>query len=188
MIAALHVRTRRFTDRIARFHKERRGVAALEFAILLPLMLALYLGGTELSTGVSVQRKVNLTASALADLASQFTTIQNADMTNILNAASDIIAPYAASNLAATVSELSIDANGNATVVWSDSVNGQARPVGQTVTIPPSLAVPNSYLILGEAVYTYNPTYAYAVTGTLSLNDQIFMGPRQSNSVTRIDS
>ncbi|HTP91324.1 MAG TPA: TadE/TadG family type IV pilus assembly protein [Xanthobacteraceae bacterium] len=188
MIAILHSFKRRFSDQIARFNAERRGVAALEFAILLPLMLTLYLGGSDLSTGVSTQRKVNLTASALADLASQFTNIHNADMTNILNAASDIIAPYPANYLAATVSELAIDANGNATVVWSDAINGPARPVGQTVTIPSTLATPNSYLILGEAAYNFNPTYSYALTGTMSLSDQIYMAPRQSNSVTRINS
>ena len=59
-----------------------------------PLMIALYLGGVEISQGVAADRKVRLTAGALANLAAQDTTISAADMTNILDASTAIIAPY----------------------------------------------------------------------------------------------
>jgi len=176
---------RRFCAPLTRFAAERRGLAAIEFAMLLPVMLTLYLGSYEATTGVATQRKVTLTARALADLASQFTIIHNSDMTNILNAASDIIAPYAANKLGVTVSELAVDGQGNATVAWSDTLNGTARAVGSVVNIPTTLAVPSSYLILGEASYAYNPTYGYVLTGTMTLSDQIYMSPRVSTSVTR---
>jgi Flp pilus assembly protein TadG len=176
---------RRLHRGLARFAKERRGLAAVEFALLLPMMMTLFLGSVEVTTGVAVQRKVTLTARALADLSSQFTTIADSDMTNILNASSDIIAPYASNKLASVVSELSINAQGQATVVWSDTLNGTARSVGSTVTIPTNLAVANTYLILGEAQYSYNPSYGYVVTGTLTLTDHIYMRPRQSSSIAR---
>jgi Flp pilus assembly protein TadG len=124
-----------------------------------------------------------LVAHAVADLSSQYTAIDNADMSNILNASSAIIAPYAAANLQATVSEISINSQGQATVVWSNTLNGTALAVGQAVTVPSGLAVPNTYLILGQAQYSYNPTYGYVLTNTLTLSDQIFLLPRQSISV-----
>ena len=170
---------------IARFLGERRGVSAVEFAILLPVMMTLYLGGVEASQGIAAQRKVDLTAHALADLATQYTDITNADMSNILAAGSAIIAPYSAANLQEVVSELSINAQGQASVVWSDTLGGTARSVGQIVSIPASLAVPNTYLILAEVQYNYNPTYGYVMTGTLSLDDQSTMLPRQSTSIAR---
>jgi Flp pilus assembly protein TadG len=173
---------------LALFVAERRGVAALEFAMLLPMMMTLFLGSVEVSTGVAIHRKVTLAARTIADLSSQFTAIDNADMTNILNASTDIVFPYAAANVVAVVSELAVDAQGNATVVWSDTLNGTARLVGSAVTVPANLAVPNSYLLLGETSYGYKPSYGYVVTGTMSLSDQIYMHPRQSNSVTRNNS
>jgi Flp pilus assembly protein TadG len=168
----------------ADFVADRRGVSALEFAVTLPLMLALYLGTAEVTQGISVKRKVTLTARAVADLSSQYTAITNADLTNIFNAGSAIIAPYTAANLAETVSEIAIDSNGNATVVWSSTSNGTALTVGQTVTLPSGLAMANSYLILGQASYSYNPTYGYVLTHTLTLSDQFYMRPRQSNSIS----
>jgi len=176
---------RRAARSFGRFAREARGLAALEFALLLPVMLTLFLGSYEVTNAVAIQRKVTLTARTLADLASQFTSIANSDMSNILNASSDIIAPYASANLQVVVSELSINAQGQASVVWSSTLNGTALAVGQVVTIPSSLAVPNTYLLLGQASYSYNPTYGYVVTGTLSLSDQMLLAPRQSNSVAR---
>ena len=55
--------------------------------MLLPLMVTLYLGGVEVSQAIAVDRKVTLVARTLADLVAQATSITNADMTNILNAA-----------------------------------------------------------------------------------------------------
>jgi Flp pilus assembly protein TadG len=175
----------RFANCIKQFSAEHSGVAAIEFAILSPMMLALFLGSVQLSTGVAVNRKATIAAHTVADLASQYTNITNADMTNILNAASDIVYPYSASNLQTVVSELAIDAQGNATVVWSDTLNGTARTVGSTVTIPSNLAAPNTNVLLGETTYNFTPSYGRAITGTMPLSDQIYLQPRQSNAITR---
>jgi Flp pilus assembly protein TadG len=171
--------------KLARFIDDRRGVSAVEFAILLPVMMTLYLGSVEGSQGIAAQRKVTLTAHALADLATQYTDITNADMSNVLAAGSAIIAPYSAANLQEVVSELSIDASGQATVVWSDTLGGTALTAGTVVSIPASLAVPNTFLIYAQVQYSYNPTYGYVMNSTMTLSDQSYMMPRQSTSIAR---
>ena len=40
-------------------------------------------------------------------------------------------------------------------------------------------------LIWGEATYDYKPTIGYVITGTLTLNDVIFMKPRLTNQITK---
>lgn len=171
-------------DRLVRFLRDRRAVAALEFAIILPLMLVLYLGCVEVTQGIAIKRKVTLTAHTVADLTSQQTAVSAAEMANIFNAAAAIMAPYPSANLQAVVAEVAIDGQGQATVVWSSaSQNGTALTAGQSVTVPSALAVPNTYLILGQAQYSYDPTYASALTNTVTLSDQIFVLPRQSASI-----
>ena len=172
----------------AGFIADCRGISAVEFAMLLPVILTLYLGTVEASQGIAADRKVELTAHALADLSSQYTDITNAEMTNILNAGSAIIAPYAAANLKEVVSEIAIDAQGKATVVWSDTLNGTALAVGTIVSVPASLATPNTYLVLAQVQYSYNPTYGYVMNSTLTLTDQSFMRPRESASIARTAS
>jgi Flp pilus assembly protein TadG len=174
--------------RLARLASDQRGVSAIEFALVLPLMLTLYFGSVEISQGIAADRKVTLTARTVADLVSQVSSINNSDMTNSLNAASAVMAPYAASNLQVTVTSVLVDANGTATVAWSDTMNGTARAAGSTVTLPAAFAVANTSVIWGEVQYSYKPAIGYVVSGTLTLKDQIYMRPRLSSSVTRTAS
>ena len=86
------------------------------------------------------------------------------------------------------MSSVTIDAQGKATIAWSDTLNGTARAKGSTVTLPAALAIPNSSLIWSEVQYTYKPVIGYVVTGTLTLKDQIYMRPRMSDTVARTTS
>lgn len=174
------------TRRLSEFAKDRRGVSAVEFAMLLPLMLTLYLGGVEVSQGISIDRKVTLTARTVADLVAQVATIDTAGVNSALGAATAIMAPYPDSKAKVTVSVVDIDSNGNAKIKWSNSKGGTARAVGSSVSLPAALNVPSSSLVWGEASYDYQPSIGYVVTGSMNLTDQIFMRPRLSETVQKI--
>jgi Flp pilus assembly protein TadG len=175
-------------QRLASFARDRRGISAVEFAMLLPLMVTMYLGVVEVSKGVAIDRKVTLTTRTMADLASRVTSINNADMSSLLNASAAVIAPYQPAPLKIVLSAVTIDANSVAKIAWSDTLNGNARSVGSTVTLPSVLVVPNTTLIWSEVSYLYNPTFGYVLTGNLNLSDQIYMRPRLSDTITRVNS
>jgi len=177
-----------FRRRLGRLPRDQRGIAAVEFALLLPLMLTLYLGTVEVSQGISADRKVTMTARTVADLVSQTTTINNAGMNDILAASTAVMYPFSTNNLKVTVTAVNIDANGKATVTWSDSYNGTARAVGSTITLPAALVVNSSSLVWSEVQYIYTPTIGYVITGSLTLKDQLYMSPRLSNSIARTTS
>ena len=167
---------------------DRKGMAAVEFSAILPFMLIGYLRGVEVGNGISVDLRVSLTARTVADLASQYITIDNSTMTNILNASTAVMAPYSAAPIVVTVSEVTTDSSGRGTITWSDSLNGTPRPVGQSVTLPTQIQTPNVSFIWAEVSYAYTPGLGYVMTGTLSLSDQEYMYPRLANSVTRVNS
>jgi len=117
-------------------------VAATEFAIVLPFMLTLYLGGVELGNGLAISVKVSETSHSVADMVSQNTQVTAAQMQNILLASTAIMAPYAVKDakgnslITVTVSEVSTDKDGNATVQWSEStVTTSKRKKGDTMTL-----------------------------------------------------
>ena len=170
---------------LRRFLKDKRGISAVEFAMLLPLMVTLYLGGVEVSQGVAVDRKVTLIARTLGDLVAQATNVTNSEMSNILAASAAVVAPFEDSKLKITVSSVKIDAQSVAKIAWSDTKGGTARAVGSTITLPAALVTPSSTLIWAEAEYAYTPTIGYIITGTKNLKDQIYMRPRLSDCVTR---
>lgn len=171
---------------LRRFRRDDRGVSAIELSLLLPFMLSLYLGGVQLSQAIDIDRKVTLAARTVADLTSQVASTDNAGVNTILNAATQVMSPYAdgtsdAAKLMVRVSVIKIDASLNPTIEWSKAKNGSALT---SVNIPPALRVANTYLVLGEARYAYTPPIGYTLTGTMNLDDQIYMRPRLSTTVT----
>lgn len=177
-----------------RFGKDRRGLAAVEFAFILPLMLTLTFGTIDVSSGVAIDRKVTLVARTLSDLVSQGTSVTNTDISNFFKMGSAIMTPYAVTSATMTqkVSAVWIDANKVAKVVWSYSgiVNGNTATVSpgysaKTVinTIPTGLLIPNTELIWSEVTYTYTPIAGYVIQGSVPLSDQTYTRPRQSSCV-----
>lgn len=187
MNSLMHL-VRDFRNQVARLQRDERGISAVEFALLVPLMITLYLGTVEISQGISADRKVTLTTRTVADLVSQVSSVDNSSMTNSLNAAVAVMSPFASTNLKVVVSSVTIDSTGKATVAWSDTYQGTARAKGSTVTLPAALNVSNTSLIWSEVQYAYKPTIGYLISGTLQLKDQIYMRPRLSDSVTRSNS
>ena len=176
-------------QRLARFVADRRGVSAVEFALVLPVMVPLYLGLVELTQGISIDRKVTLTARTVADLASRVSSIRNDDMTNMLKATEAVITPYDKSKLKVVVSAIAIDNAGTAKIAWSDALNASRRAKDSAVTLPdPVLKVPNTMLIWSEVSYDYTPNIGGPITGTLHLTEQMYMRPRLSDTITRLDS
>jgi len=187
----------RMTQALRRFARNRRGVSAVEFALLAPLMIGLYLGCVEISSGVAADRKVSLIAATLGNLTSSCNNsnasaggcpsniISTTEMNNIFDASKAIVAPYAAANLKMTISCLSIDANKNVTVKWSETRNGTKRTsfAFDSTNSALTVASPTSYpilLIYSEVSYNYTPNIGNIITGTLTLSDHMFMSPRIS--------
>ena len=172
----------RLRNSAAALRRDCRGLAAVEFALVIPLMLVMFFGTNEFSTGVAVDRKVTLMARTLSDLTSQNLTVTDTQFTNFFNASKAIMSPYATTPLLATITELYVDPSTLvARVQWS---KGSApRTAGTTVTIPTALQVGGTYLIYSEVAYVYTPNIGYVLKTSITLTDYTFTRPRQSTCV-----
>jgi Flp pilus assembly protein TadG len=169
---------------VTRFTRDRRAVSAVEFALILPLMVLLYSGCVDLTQGISIDRKVTITARTVADLVAQVQKTTGADVNNALGAAAQIMEPYPVAGV--TVSLVKIDKTGKATIVWSLSrYGGPPHKPNDVVTVDSALKTPNNetYLVWGEATFSYSPIVGIIFKNTLGLSGQIFMSPRVSASV-----
>ncbi|WP_315734609.1 MULTISPECIES: TadE/TadG family type IV pilus assembly protein [unclassified Bradyrhizobium] len=169
--------------RIDAFVADRRGVAATEFAFIVPLMLVMFFGTVEFCSAIAVDRKVTLMARTLSDLTSQSTTVGDSDMSNFFAASTGIMYPYSTTPVNATITELYVDpTTKQATVKWSKG--STPRTVGMTVGVPAELLVSGTYLIFSEVNYQYVPTIGYVMGKTgVNLSDVAYTRPRQSTCV-----
>jgi Flp pilus assembly protein TadG len=173
---------------------DRSAVAAIEFALIVPIMLVMFFGTVEMSSGVAVDRKVTLVARTLSDLTSQATSVADTDMTNFFTASGAILTPYSPTPTHAKLSELYVDPSTlQARVQWSKSATldssgnvtlAAGRAVSSIVAIPSQLAVAGTYLIFSEVSYLYTPTVGYVMGHAgVNLSDVAYTRPRQSTCV-----
>jgi Flp pilus assembly protein TadG len=173
---------------LRRFRRDRTGVSAIEFALILPIMMLLFCGTVDVTDAVTLNRKVTRTTDTLGDLVSQTTSLTNSEMKNVLDISTSIMSPYTTTPLKLLVTGVSIDSKGKATVTWSDARNRTALTKGATVTLPSQVTVPNTFLIVTEVTYDYKPTIGYVMTGTYVLKDTSYLRPRSGTTVTRTTS
>jgi Flp pilus assembly protein TadG len=162
---------------------DNSGIAAVEFAMVVPLMLVLFFGTVEFSTGLAIDRKVTVMARTLSDLTSQNISVTDTQLTNIFNASTGIMAPYDPAPVKSTITELYVDpATKIARVQWS---KGDApRGSGSTVAIPAALQVGGTYLIYSEVSYKYVPVVGYVMAKAgINMSDFTYTRPRQSSCV-----
>lgn len=168
---------------IRRAGVDRRGVAAVEFAMILPAMLTIYFGVVEVAQGVMVDRKVTQLNRSLADLAAQSASVTTTDISNIFDAALAVMTPYASASSKMMIASVVVDAAGAAKVCWSDQRNSTAPARGTSVTLPTDLRIPNSSLIMANASYDFVPVVGYLLTGTIRIGGTpIYMRPRAGKS------
>ncbi|MCC2112869.1 MAG: pilus assembly protein [Hyphomicrobiales bacterium] len=176
-----------FIDPLKRFNRrfgaDERGVSAVEFALILPLLVTLYLGVSEITQAVTIKRKLTHATSALGDLVSQYQTVTDADLTNILDAATSILVPYPTNNLRIVLSGVEVDNNGVATVSWSKARNRAALTKGAMVTMPKGVATKNTGFVMAELDYNYTPAIGYVITGSITLDDRFYLRPRTGDRV-----
>ena len=168
-----------------------RGAAALEFALIVPVLVLLYALGFEIAEAATVNRKLTDTTVQLANVTSQYTKVAKSDISTIMNASSQIMAPYPNAVLSMTVSEISIDASGNASVTWSepylDGIPFQGTGLTTPPTAPPSFQTANSTYIIVQTTYVYSPIIASNFMAPLTFSNRSFMLPRNSASIPCTD-
>jgi Flp pilus assembly protein TadG len=175
----------------ARLARDKRGNAAVEFAVIVPLMLVMFFGMVEFSSAVAVDRKISMLTQALSDLASRYATITDTDVTNFFTIGDAMLTPYDSTPLKATITEIYIDpSTGVARAQWS---KGDApRTTGSAAPVPANLIardasnkiIANQYLIFTETSYLYKPAVGYVMgIAGVPLSDKMYMRPRIASCV-----
>src|SRR5689334_1706192 len=172
-------------NRFGRFIRDRRGNAAVEFAFIVPLMLALFFGTVEFSSAVSAQRKVVLAARTMSDLVSQSSVVDDNDLTNFYRAAQAIMYPFPTSpDFKVRITSLYVDPTTKIgkprwSMAWGSGLTKLTS--SDNVTLPTALQVGDTYLVYAEVKYKYVPAVGYMMDKMgKQLDDQTFTRPRQS--------
>ncbi|MCZ4090851.1 TadE/TadG family type IV pilus assembly protein [Sinorhizobium psoraleae] len=148
---------RRVSASLSALIRDRRGVGGVEFAIVAPLLIMLYIGSFEISLGFTVARKVARASSAVSDIVSQQTDVNKTLLDNMKNVALSIMAPYNSTGYTLKITGIQVTGTTSGKVVWSRDQNG-ATPyaVNSIATVPAELDAVNAFVVRTELVVPHD--------------------------------
>ncbi|MEQ8666817.1 MAG: pilus assembly protein [Rhodospirillales bacterium] len=162
---------------LRRFRTECRGVAALEFALTLPVLAMLFMGVIELSSYMTVIRKIDAATHTAANLIAQETDISNAELSALFQASRLVIHPLDDSNLTLGAASVRFDVNnGTPSVDWTGNYNGGS--VSNATTLATGMGSAGESVIIVTATYAYTPAFNMVLAGPYSITETAITRPR----------
>lgn len=148
---------------LSRFISDNKAVAAIEFALIVPILLALFLGGFEITRYVLIYQKVSKTTSSISDLISRSNELYENDISNSFNAIEHLLAPYyVEGEVKVIISSIMYDGSGNL-LNWQRcgggtmNVQSQVGQEGDYVSLPTDFYLElNEDTILAEVYFQYD--------------------------------
>jgi len=161
----------------SRLGPDERGVSAVEFAMLAPVLIAFYFGLAELCQGYMAQKRMGHVASMVADLVAQEETVATANLDDIFDIGGLIMKPFPTPALKQRVSSVTRTA-GVAKVDWSRGDGMTARAVNSTITLPTDLIADGESVIVSEATYDYDSPVDYFMPTITRFSHIYYLRPR----------
>jgi Flp pilus assembly protein TadG len=183
---------RNFKALKANLRRAQRGVSAVEFALVAPLMVLMLFGATELSLLVTVDRKTTLAASTLGDLAAQTDLVSCAELSQISAVTRQVFEPYSGADASLVVANLKLD-GGAAKVEWSkfvqtisgvttcnDVPGSHSLAVGNTVVIDTSLFATGGGVVVGDVEKVHTSVGTSFLPNNITMHERFYLRPRKS--------
>jgi Flp pilus assembly protein TadG len=182
--------------RLRKLFHTNDAMAAVEFALIAPVLGTMLLGTIEICNALECHQKVTMVASSAADLVAQTSTISTNQMIDIFNASSAIVYPFAQNNVSIVISSVLSDGAGNGTVAWSVAQNGTKLPTNAVVNLSQPLmstcdaagnctpcAKNACSVIYTQVQYSYTSPIGKFLVGNVKMKDSFFERPRKSATI-----
>ena len=160
-------------------------MAAVEFALILPVLLALVFGSIEVTNALVCKADVTNMASTAADLVAQESTIGDADMANVFAALNALIYPFPTGNAKIIITSIIDDGKGGGKVGWSDAQNATAHTVGAAMVVPAGLITAGGSVIYAEITYPYTAPSNYIINNGITMSNSFYAHPRRVAQINR---
>ena len=171
-------------NRICNLWRARDGLAAVEFAMLAPVLVAMFLGSIELTDALDCKQKVTGMASTAADLIAQEKQVASTDISNVFSAINSIVYPYPTTGLRIVITSLIDNGTGGGRVAWSCAQNATARTVNSNISVPTGVITTGGSVILAEVTYPYTSTVAKYLASSTNMTTSFYARPRRSTTIT----
>lgn len=165
------IRNKRGMRNSRSFTANQAGVAAVEFALIVPLMLIAYLGATDLTQALAIDRKLGTLAATMSDLTSQDASVDASTVDGYFQAAAAIMRPFPVERTGMQLTVVKIEGS-TTTVTGAASRNWEnSGPVGSSFSLPEDMRdlAQGKYVVVAKARYLYEPLFGNVFNAAMPL-------------------
>ncbi|WP_165190763.1 TadE/TadG family type IV pilus assembly protein [Caulobacter soli] len=177
------------TRRLPSFWRDRRGVSAIEFALIAPVLIVFYFGMAELTEAMMAQRRLSHLASSIGDVVARDQKLTDDRLKDVFAVGAVLMAPFPSGNLKMCITSVVSDAKGKDTVAWSEKSNGgtaNCPAANDVVDIPVSVLPAGQSVIMSKASYEYSSLFKFIIPQNITFRRTYYLRPRLSDQVTRV--
>ncbi|HCK83663.1 MAG TPA: hypothetical protein DHW63_03840 [Hyphomonadaceae bacterium] len=167
------------------FAKARAGLAALEFAILLPMMVLLLFGSVDLIDALGSNRRAENVAASLADVVARDTEVTDAEMTGLWAAIGVLMVPDDPNDVKARITSVEIESATTARIVWSEGHGMSGLTAGAVIDLPDAMMIAGTSVIFAETELHYESPLGILFTGAVDLNHEAYRRSRLVDPIPR---
>lgn len=173
---------------IRRVRRDERGVAAVEFGFIAPVLIFLLIGAVEVTRAVAIDRRLSVATNMVADLvAREDKALTQNDINAIYSVVERVMAPYDTANLKMSLIPVkSSPTDASKTLVYPSTTNRPAYNGGavpakcQTYALPAGLLAKDDSVIVVESQYSFTPMLLGYVMGASTWKEKAYAKPRAS--------
>lgn len=173
--------------RLSRNYKaDERGIAAIEFAIIAPIMIGMYFGLAEIASAISVDRRISHGTNVAGDLSTQQPELKDGDIEEIVSAALRVMEVPNVDKVSIDMESFILPSAGAA-----PESRGRIRvnnSVGNFSNYDASgldtkLLNEKSGVVVTRVRYQYTPLELRFFNSTITLEETFLLKPRRSDAV-----
>ena len=175
--------------RAKRRAKTRRGVAAVEFALLVPFVTLVMLAGADLSLFMRTVMRMDQTSTVLAETVTQYQNLYDSDFTTLFNASQTIAGTTPVTGLfGATIISGIVSSGGKQTIAWqkissSATFTSLIGVAGGAPVLPNRYVLPSGGTLIAVEVFTTASTWVLSARlmggpGNTSIRSYALFQPR----------
>jgi Flp pilus assembly protein TadG len=165
---------------------EKSGLAALEFAIIAPMMILLVFGSVDLIDTLGANKRAQNAAASIADVVSRDDAVSNAEVTGLWAALDVLMYPDPGASMKMRVSSVRIESATSARVVWSEGRGMTARVANTTVALPAQMMTPGTSVIMTESSFPYTAPLGFLHSGLMNLEHEAYRRSRLVDPIPRV--
>ncbi|MCM2473657.1 pilus assembly protein [Rhizobium sp. CG5] len=178
---------------LKRLKDNRDGIGGVEFALIVPLLLVVYICAFELTLGFSVAKRATRATGTIADLVAQQSSVTTTFLATMPDVAAAIFTPYDTAADGETIdlkiTGIAVDSSANPTVAWSWAADGTTPYVaGTTVSVPSDMVTADVFMVRAElsvphTLVMYLPGAAAKETRSITIEREYFFQQRTGETI-----